>query len=141
MGNIDSNVIDCDTDPFVPAHSWSVEEHKKGGSFQWDASKVELWLENEQKNGKVLTGSKLCQRLISKMVLNANVLDYLLANPYLIPEEWKDKHVFFWGTVYSSRGGNRFVRFLCWDDEKWSWYYDWLGNGFRGSSPAAVRAH
>lgn len=41
---------------------------------------------------------------IKKYVSNplcADVLDELLANPIRIPDEWKGKLVFFWGTTYS----------------------------------------
>lgn len=40
---------------------------------------------------------------IKKYVSNplcADVLDYLLEHPEKIPEEWKGKLVFFWGTIY-----------------------------------------
>jgi len=135
-----SHVIDCDADPFVP-DGWSVEEHQKGGSFQWDASKVELWLANGQKNGgKVLEGYMLHKEMAKKVPFNACVLDYLLANPHLIPEEWKGKYVFFWGTVYSYRDGSLYVRYLCWNDGRWDWGYNWLDNVWHGGSPAALRA-
>lgn len=137
-----SHVIDCDADPFVP-DGWSVEEHQKGGSFQWDASKVELWLANGQKNGEVkATESKnLRKEMARKVPLNACVLDYLLANPHLIPEEWEGKHVFFWGTVYCNRHGFLRVRCLYWsDDERWYWGSRWLGSLWFDGDPAAVRA-
>jgi hypothetical protein len=37
------DVIDLDADPFVP-NCWNVEEHHKGGQFQWDPAKVMLYL-------------------------------------------------------------------------------------------------
>jgi len=47
--------------------------------------------------------------------MNANVLDYLLAHPELIPEDWKNKYVFFWGTIYRySSGGLRSLPLLEW---------------------------
>ncbi|MDE2001222.1 MAG: hypothetical protein KGI60_01480, partial [Patescibacteria group bacterium] len=92
-------LIDCDADPFVP-NGWLVEKHQKGGSFKWDAAQVKLYLSNQQRNDKAIEGNKLRRELVDKPVLNANVLDYLLANPHLIPEEWKGKAVFFWGTIY-----------------------------------------
>jgi hypothetical protein len=79
-------------------------------------------------------------------VMNANVLDFLLANPDLIPEEWKkDEHgntryIFFWGTVYRDRGGDLYVRYLCWGGDRWGWGSRWLGSGWDGDSPAAVLA-
>lgn len=137
-----SHVIDCDADPFVP-DGWSVEEHQKGGSFQWDASKVELWLANGQKNGevKVIESKILCKGMAKKVPFNACILDYLLANPHLIPEGWEGKHVFFWGTVYCNRHGFLRVRCLYWsDDERWYWGSRWLGSLWFDGDPAAVRA-
>ena len=73
-------------------------------------------------------------------MLNANVLDYLLANPHLIPEEWKGKYVFFWGTVYHRRDGDPCVRCLGWNGAGWSWASHWLGASWTGDRPAALRA-
>jgi hypothetical protein len=79
-------------------------------------------------------------------VMNANVLDYLLANPDLIPEEWKKdekgntRYIFFWGTVYRRSNGNLCVRCLYWDDSGWYWSLRWLVIDFFGFYPAAVPA-
>lgn len=131
--------IDCDADPFVP-DGWTVEEHCKGGVFKWNAEGVTLYLDKGQKNGKWLEGNKLRKELADKPVLNANVLDYLLAHPHLIPEEWKGKAVFFWGTIYRDRVGDLCVRFLFWRGGRWCWCAFWLGVGWLGGSPAAVPA-
>ena len=56
------HVIDCDANPFVP-DGWKVEEHQKGGQLVWDASKVQLYLSDGQKNGKVIEGNKLRKEL------------------------------------------------------------------------------
>jgi hypothetical protein len=133
------HVIDCDADPFVP-DDWTVEEHRKGGIFKWNAADVALYLDKDQKNGKVLEGNKLRKVLVGKPVFNANVLDYLLAHPHLIPEEWKGKFVFFWGTIYRSRFGNLFVRDLAWDDGRWCWGFGWLDDVWSDDDPAAVPA-
>jgi hypothetical protein len=100
--------INCDADPFIPG-GWKVEEHKKGGQLKWDPKKVSLYLPKRQQNGKVIGGNELREELKDQPVLNANVLDYLLANPHLIPEEWKNKYVFFWGTIYRDSHGNLYV--------------------------------
>lgn len=138
-------IIDCDADPFIP-EGWRVEEHKKGGQLTFDPSQIEFYLDDGQKNGNYIVGNKLRQRLADKPVLNANVLDYLLANPDLIPEEWKQdergntRYIFFWGTIYRYRGGFLYVRYLYWLDGRWHWSYDWLGDDWRGYDPAALRA-
>lgn len=142
------HAIDCDADPFNPweKDGWTVEEHQKGGTFTWDASQVELYLASGQKNGKVIEGNKLRKELAKKPVLNANVLDYLLKNPHLIPEEWKKdgqgntRYIFFWGTIYGCRDGHRCVRYLYWRGGRWGWGGYWLGRDWDGFYPAAVRA-
>ncbi|MEX0930484.1 MAG: hypothetical protein WDZ79_02270 [Candidatus Paceibacterota bacterium] len=137
------HVIDCDADPFVPGN-WTVEEHQKGGQFKWDknAQKDALYLSKGQTTGsKYIEGNKLRKELADKPVLNANVLDYLLVNPHLIPEEWKGKLVFFWGTVYRNQRGRLCVRYLDWDgDVGWGGRALWLVGEWFGRYPAAVSA-
>jgi hypothetical protein len=108
--------------------------------FTWDASKVQPHLDDAQRNGGSIEGHKLQKKLakIAKRLLNANCLDYLLAHPELIPESWKGKATFFWGTTYRSSSGRLCVRCLCWDGERWYWNYGWLGSGRSGDYPAAV---
>ena len=138
------HAIDCDTDPFIPS-GWKVEEHKKGGIIKFDASKVSFYLSKKQKNGSI-EGNKLREELKDKKVLNANVLDYLLANPKAIPDEWKKdengntRFIFFWGTIYRNSDGNLYVRYLSWNDGLWDWGYCWLGRGFDSRNPSAVLA-
>jgi hypothetical protein len=129
------HIIDCDADPFVP-EGWSVESHKKIGNLEWDPTKVKLHLSLNQQNGKCIEGNKLRAELASEPVLNANVLDHLLAHPELIPEEWKGKAIFFWGTIYRCSDGRLCVRYLYWRDGRW--YCDrWLGLDFCDYFPAA----
>ncbi len=132
-------VIDCDTKPFVP-QGWKVEEHKKGGQLILDVSRIKLHLSPNQVYGKYIQGNKLRKELASELTLNANVLDYLLAHPELIPEEWKGKYTFFWGTIYRISGGYLYVRSLYFGGGAWLGGYRWLGDDFLGYSPAAVLA-
>ena len=133
------HVIDCDADPFMP-EGWKVDEHKKSGKVKWTKELIQLYRSAGQKDGKCIEGSKLRKELASKSVLNANVLDYLLAHPELIPEEWKGKYVFFWGTIYRNSNGYLCVRFLYWHDDRWDWDAGWLVSDFRGLNPAALSA-
>jgi len=130
------HLIDCDTLPFIP-EGWEVVEHQKGGTFEWDPSKVELYLCAEQQEGSI-EGHELRKKLEGKPVMNACLLDYLLKHPELIPEEWKGKYVFFWGTIYLEPIGDLFVRCLYWGGGGWDWDGFWLGNPWRGSNPAAL---
>lgn len=133
------HLINCDADPFVPS-GWSVREHQKGGSFKWNPTEVQLYLYESQRKGGVINGNELRKKLADKPVLNANVLDYLLAHPHFIPEEWKGKAVFFWGTIHRDARGNLCVRYLYWDDGGWDWAYNWLGYDWDVNHPAALRA-
>ena len=134
-------IINCDADPFVPK-GWTVESHIRGGQFEWDPSQIELYLDKGQLGDNALEGNRLWRRLVkrfSKRLMNACVLDFLLAHPELIPEEWKSKIIFFWDTVYRHSDDCLYVRCLYWNGDRWYWHYRWLGNDFDGSSPAALR--
>ncbi len=147
------HVIDCDANPFIPRHDWSVETHTKGGQLAFDPNKIEFYLLPNQHNGDAINGNQLRKELANKPVLNANVLDYLLAHQYIIPEDWKREdqkkdergvacYIFFWGTIYRETFGNLGVRFLCWKDECWNWGYDCLNkDDWDLLSPAAVSAN
>jgi hypothetical protein len=129
-------LIDCDAAPFIP-DGWSVEAHKKGGMFKFNAEKISLYLSEKQKKGST-KGNDLRKELTNQPVLNANVLDYLLAHPELIPEKWKGKCIFFWGTIYCRSDGDLCVRCLHWDGSRWGWRYGWLAFDFGSGSPAAL---
>ena len=86
---IKRHIIDCDATPFVP-DGLKVEEHTPGGRFEWNPDEIKLYLSDKQRSGSI-DGNKLHKELAGKPVLNANVLDYLLAHPNLIPDEWKGK--------------------------------------------------
>ena len=131
------HIVDMDADPYVP-QGWKVESHKKQGQLECDPGKIQLYLSENQKTGKCIEGNKLREELESQPTLNANLLDYFLAHQELIPEEWKDKYVFFRGTVYRDSNGNLCVRCLYWSGYRWYWSFLWLVSDFDGNDPAAV---
>jgi hypothetical protein len=133
-------VIDCDAQPFVPS-GWSIEEHQKGGVLTWnkEAQKDALYLSKWQRGNKYTLGDFLRRDLLGKPVLNATVLDYLLVNQRLIPEEWKGRRIFFWGTIYRDSEGYLYVRCLQWCDSSWKRSSLWLINHWDSSCPAAAR--
>lgn len=137
---IGNHEINTDATPRLPFDGATIEYHKKDGKMILDPSKINLYLSEGQKGGQYIEGNKLRKELKSKPVLNACVLDYLLDNPHLIPEEWKGKAVFFWGTIFRGSDGSLYVRYLYWDVGRWQAYYRWLGNDFRALNPAAVSA-
>ena len=133
------HLINLDEGPHVP-NDWKVEKHIRDGQFEWDPLKVALYLSESQQDGKGIRGDELQKELMDKPVFNANLLDYLLVHPELIPEEWKGKLVFFWGTIYRHVDGYLRVRCLRWFDDGWHWHFSWLDHDFHGSDPAAVPA-
>ncbi len=133
-------VIDCDADPFCP-NDWKVNKHKKGGQLEWDLAKTLLYLSDVQKKGGIIEGDELRKEIENMPVLNANVLVYLLAHQQLVPEEWKNKAVFFWGTIYcDSSDGKLYVSVLRWSGYAWVPSFFWLGGVFNCSCPAALLA-
>jgi hypothetical protein len=133
-------IVDLDADPLLP-DGWNIEAHQKGGQFEWEASKVQLYLSEQQKPGEWIAGYKIHEELKGKPVFNANLLDYLLKNPLLIPEGWKGKYVFFWGTVYRHPDRGLCVRCLyCDGDGRWRWRTRWRSRGWHDDDPAAVSA-
>lgn len=123
---------------FIP-NGWTVVEHKNDLSTDLTKVRVSLYLSESQKNG-VITGYELRKELADKPVLNANALEFLLANPHLIPEDWKSKYVFFWGTIYRDGDGSLCVRCLSWVGGRWVWGCRWLDNQWYSDYPAAVLA-
>lgn len=136
---ISKHLIDTDANPFVP-DGWKVESHRKGGQIEWNPERITLYLSKHQKGGKCIGGHDLRKELENQPVMNANVLDYLLAHPDLIPKSWKGKAVFFWGTIYRSADGSLCVRCLDWNGGRWGWDYNWLGGDWGDDGPAAVLA-
>lgn len=142
-----THIIDCDKAPLIPHDGWKVEEHIKGGQFTWNPEKVKLFLSVNQKDDKSIEGNKLRKELKDQPVMNANLLDYLLDHPNLIPEEWKvdekgsTRYVFFWGTIYRSSIDNRFVCGLCFNGGRWKRSNYCLDYVYAGHCPACVSAN
>jgi hypothetical protein len=135
-------LIDCDATPYIP--KGEIVEHQKNGQLEFDPSKIVLHLEPGQKTGAIV-GYELRKALASKPVLNACVLDHLLINPNLIPENWKQdeqgrtQFICFWGTVYRY-DGRLSVRFLYWNDRLWVQSSLWLDDAWGARRPAALLA-
>ncbi|MEI7620668.1 MAG: hypothetical protein WCJ57_03830 [Candidatus Falkowbacteria bacterium] len=132
------HLIDLGAKPFCP-EGFSVEEHQGTGNwlFYLSAPLYRFYRSKKQIKGSI-EGNELRKELKGQKVLNANVLDYLLAHPDLIPEEWKNKNVFFWGTIYRNSLGHLCVRYLDWDGSSWHWLSGWLHYDFGSSNPAVV---
>ncbi len=142
-------VIDCDAFPFVP-DGYAVESHFKGGAYTWvkEAQAEALYL-SDQQEGRIGTDSNssipghyLYGELVSRNipVLNANVLMFLLKYPQIIPEEWRNRRVHFWGTVYRNKNNHRYVLCLYCTNNVWQWGYTCTMVSVFRNDPAAIRA-
>ncbi len=135
---LSNHLVDCDAAPFCPDR-WEVVEHREGGSLDLSKVGIDLFVSEKQKAGWV-KGDGLRSIIADEPALNANVLDHLLVHPHLIPEGWKGKAVYFWGTIYRRPDGTLCVRSLYWVGGWWDWSYHWLDNDWYSDYPAAVRA-
>jgi hypothetical protein len=134
--------IDCDTDPFVP-QGREVRRHRKNGVLSWNQlwnpDKIQLFISPEQAVGGIKGRDLFADYLQLKHLLNANVLDFLLAHAGLIPVSWKGNCVFFWGTLYNDFSqGQVYVRYLECGRTAIGQGESWIGNTWLGSHPAAV---
>lgn len=142
--HISGGVIDLDVAPFVP-ESWRVDEEDQlpsrvRGRFEWSRDKVELFFVEQQQGRKSIQGYILKQLLAIQPVFPAHVLDWLLEHPDQIPNEYKGRYVFFWGTIYCGPGGWRpnIVRCLNWNKNEWGWSYHWLLKEWDAKGPALI---
>jgi len=130
------HIINCAIDPFIP-NGYVLEKHQPGDeNYEFDAVKVFLFQSKKQEK-EILVGEELLQELDNIPILNANVLDYLIAHPELIPDSWKDKRIYFLGTIYLLND-IRVVRYLYWSKSQWTWCQRWLESGFDHRHFAAV---
>ncbi len=146
-----THVIDCDAFP-CEYDCWDLVSHQKGGSLTWDSKRFSLFVHELQQKGNTLDGYAIrgsLKNTAGKIVLNANVLDYLLMHPRLIPDEWKERvnneplRVFFWGTIYCLKDSTvspHYVRCLLWSqsDREWAGDYRRLDKQWSERDPAAL---
>ncbi|MBU6388555.1 hypothetical protein KGQ72_01595 [Patescibacteria group bacterium] len=116
--------IDCDAQP-RPFDQ--IVEHRAGGLWTFNPKLIRLYQSPIQKDER-MSGYQIRKELSEMRPLNANVLDFLIENPQLIPKEWEEKgKVAFWGTVYrSTSSGHRghgilIVRYLRWNCSGRKW--------------------
>ena len=147
--------VNLDAPPKLPFDGAEVKENAGGGwvkverrktGLYVDDKKIVLHLDEGQKDGKVMVGTKLAEALTGKSVEHPNILDALMEHTHLIPDEFKQDGqgrticIFFWAVKFRDRDGDLCVRYLYWDDGAWRSHYDWLGSFWGDRNPAAVRA-
>lgn len=145
-------IVDCDLNPRIPSSLYLTGEgtehrkmgkmilEKRDGKLYANGREVVRYLSPNQQNGKTIQGHKLRKELKNKQVLNACILDALLANPQLIPDDWKTGVTYFWGTIFRSADGLLYVKYLVWFGGRWYWLYRWLGRDWDSRDPAASLA-
>ena len=104
-------VIDCDAEPDRKGN-WQIAQHIKGGLWTWDPTKVSLFWTESQKAKKRVNGHQVLRELEGQRLLNACVMDALVANPEHIHPEWQRLckgeqgkraiSITFWGTQFQS---------------------------------------
>jgi hypothetical protein len=146
-------VIDGNLNPKIPSELYLTgegTEHRKMGKVTLEkrpdgklyANGVEVvrHLSLNQQNGRRIQGHNLRKELNDVQVLNACIMDALLANPQLIPYEWKTGVTYFWGTIFRNALGLLYVEYLYWRDGQWNWECIWLDSDWYGRRPAAALA-
>lgn len=111
------HIIDCNADPFVP-EGYQVVRHDRRGQIDWGPT------QDQERYGR---------RLLLPPMWNANVLDFLLAHPHLIPATWGKRtllqpfgrNIMFAGTLYKSPSGHDATRYLYKKGDEWAWECDW----------------
>lgn len=133
-----SHIIDLDIipparpyEPYYPDTYMLVHQHKPMGQLNiWDPSRIYLLLSLGQMSFGNISGHRAREELAHERVLNANLLEYLILNQGIIPENWKHYEVCFWGTIYkvnNLKSSNSFVRCLVWEKGQWTWKDDEVG--------------
>lgn len=120
------HIIDLDADPYLSdgdndETGWEVEIHTQGGQFEWDLSRIKLFtsLGSVPGKSKYVNSYNLYKKVKEKPVFNLNMLDYLLECQKLIPDAWKGKAIFFWGTILRGKGDIHAVYYMTWTGERW----------------------
>lgn len=80
---------------------------------------------------------KIQRYLRGQKVLDVNSLIYFLKNQYLIPEKYKNKRIYFWGTIYAL-GEASYVLTIFWhkESEKWCLSYHNLNQDIHCTVPS-----
>ncbi len=136
-------IIECDALPIqMPQGSskYSIRKHRKIGTILWDPSKIKFLTKKEILGGDSCSAQParlLMEKRTRRRFLNATVLEYLLAHPHLIPEDWFGRDpIKFIGTEYEDpEFPSGHIRTLycgkgkagtssgCWDSNYWLGHY------------------
>lgn len=137
-------IIDFDSTPHTQS-GWELRasdqiKSRLTGKWRFNPEAIEKYLSKEQKKGGIIIGNNLKDELDGVPVVGAQLLDFCLANPHLIPKEWKRKAACFWGTIYRTSSGRPCVQSLVWDQygRRWGSSYRPLCYDFDYYHPALL---
>lgn len=125
------DILDTDARPRIPdvfgcrhhlGRGTMALEKRADGKLYADDREVFRRLSESQKAGKVADGHVVWQELGAESVLNATFGEYLFDNPQIIPDEYKEGIIYFWGTIFYTLGK---------DKEEWVAYLQWVNNDWR----------
>jgi hypothetical protein len=138
MDNAGQGEIKLEREPYVPVgwqvlRTTSVETTLSVSAIRFYASKA-------QQQGRTILAADLAAELDWPLVLSAQALDGLLADPQVIPESWRGKAIAFWGTRYRDDTGEVAVRYLFWNGAAWDWYFHHLPDSLDAHCTAALHA-
>lgn len=128
--------IDTTKQPTFPTRELKAPmlwHHDKSlGMLLLDFEAVEGYQCEEQRYGGRIRGYDFFEKIKNSTGFwNGCVLDYLIENPKLIPDEWKGLHMPFWGSIFKDEDGELYVKFLYFNSsagvEKWEVHTLWLG--------------
>jgi len=135
--------IDTGVPAKIPNWAKDIKEHDTSlGVIEWSKEKYKdsLFFSPKQLAGKKVGAEELLALLKKQEipVLNINVLNFLLVNKDQIPEEWRGKKIFFWGTIISELGGRESVCYLEEDGSNWISDHHWLDHELLSRMPAVM---
>ncbi len=99
-----------------------------GGSvrFNSDQGKNKLYLTHLQMSARIsrarITGKMLLEefrKIESKVLLGIQLLHFYLSHPQLIPANWENEKIFFWGTICRDYGNKLYVPFMFYNGKEW----------------------
>ena len=143
--------VDLGAFPKKIGDNFSVKDHhgtgivtleKRANELYLDSRKLILTQSNRQKDGRTIQGYDLKKEATDQPVLNANVLDALLAKPELFPDNWKidrrgrTRYIAFWGTIYQNN--NMCVRCVHFGAGRWIDDHSWLSHWWGGQDWSVV---
>lgn len=108
------------TQPFDPVQflgkDWSIEEQDECSLALTQLNFAKVHLVNMLREGETgINGEEWLERLkeAGHIRLDAKIFQTFRENQVFIPEHWKGKPVYFFGTVLRDPGGYRCVLYLC----------------------------